>query len=208
MSLVDVPRVRQCEFMFAVPQSETPTCPSAAMTTPTPLLLTLAASVALAFATPAAGQTASTSTPATTRPASTTPATAPAPGAKPAPVAAEFAAMDGNNDGSVSTSEHEVAAAKMFAMMDADGDHNVTAAEMDAARQKIAGHAAGASEMNSAQKIRAIDTNHDGILSQTEHTAGAAAMFHKMDGDSNGSLSSQEFDAGRADMMQSGASGY
>ena len=63
--------------------------------------------------------------------------------------------------------------------------------------QKITGQATQGA-INSAQKIKAIDSNQDGILSQTEHASGSAAMFQKMDGNSDGKLTQQEFDAGHA----------
>ena len=46
--------------------------------------------------------------------------------------------------------------------------------------------------------FKAMDSNEDGILSQTEHAAGSAAMFQNMDGNSDGKLTAQEFDAGHA----------
>lgn len=174
------------------------------MAAPNPRLLALAGILALTFAAQAAAQADTTKAPPSTT--STKPATPPPPGAKEMP-AAEFDAMDGNHDGKISSSEHEVVARKMFDMMDTDGDDNVIVAEMDAAHAKMTGHAAMANEMNSAQKIKTIDTNNDGILSQGEHADGSAAMFKRMDGNSDGSLSRQEFDAGRAGMMQAGAGG-
>ncbi len=55
--------------------------------------------------------------------------------------------------------------------------------------------------MSSADKIKALDTNHDGVLSEEEHVAGAKMMFDKMDTDKDGFLTKQEMEAGHAKMM-------
>ncbi|MFC5576850.1 EF-hand domain-containing protein [Lysobacter niabensis] len=116
---------------------------------------------------------------------------------------ASFKSMDGNGDGMVSSAEHAQAVQQMFAGMDANHDGNVTAAEMDARhamhgdKEKAARPAGG---MSSADKIARMDTNGDGMLSASEHEAGAQSMFSEMDTDGDGSLSRQEVAAAHATM--------
>ena len=108
----------------------------------------------------------------------------------------DFGTADGNNDGRVSTSEHEAYAAAFFNRIDKNQDNNVTAAEIDAAAGIIAGRAPGQAQVNAAYRIRQHDTTGDGQISKTEFAAGAVARFRWMDVNSNGELSPQEFAAG------------
>jgi len=113
----------------------------------------------------------------------------------------EFKAMDTNGDGKVSSEEHAAAAKKMFETMDANKDGKVTAAEMEASRQKITGKKPGAGEMSAAEKIKAVDTNGDGILTAEEHAAGSRMMFSRMDTNRDGFLSKAELEAGHVKLM-------
>jgi hypothetical protein len=115
-----------------------------------------------------------------------------------------FQKMDTDGDGKISAAEHAAGAESMFDKMDANKDGKVTAAEMDAAHEHIAGKTAKP-HMSSADKIRVVDTNGDGVLSREEHVAGAKMMFDRMDTDKDGFLSKAEFDAGHAKMMSKGA---
>ena len=115
---------------------------------------------------------------------------------------AEFAAMDTNKDGKVSVEEHAAASKKMFHMMDANRDGKVTAAEMTAAHPRVTGKKAKKSDMSSADKIKVIDTDGDGILTAEEHAAGSRAMFEKMDTDKDGFLTNDELAAGHAQMIK------
>ncbi len=132
----------------------------------------------------------------------------------------KFKAMDADGDGAISATEHAAGASKMFGELDANRDGNVTAAELDARHgMKSASASSGmtsndASAMTSndaamddrrgksAEKISALDTNGDGMLSASEHEAGARSKFSEMDTDGNGSLSQQELNAGH-DAMKS-----
>lgn len=118
---------------------------------------------------------------------------------------AAFQSMDANGDGRISSVEHSDAAKRMFDAMDADRNGKVTAAEMDAAHEKVTGMKAAAKDMGSAEKIRTIDTNADGILTAEEHAAGSKAMFEAMDANKDGSLTPAEFDAGHAKLLKKGA---
>jgi Ca2+-binding EF-hand superfamily protein len=111
-----------------------------------------------------------------------------------------FQMMDTDGDGKISAAEHAAGAKKMFDKMDADKDGKVTAAEMDAAHEQITGKSKKP-EMSSADKIKAVDTNNDGVLSEEEHVAGAKMMFDKMDTDHDGFLTKAEMEAGHAKMM-------
>jgi Ca2+-binding EF-hand superfamily protein len=123
-------------------------------------------------------------------------------GAEPSKTDTEFIKMDTNKDGKVSAAEHAAGAKKMFDAMDANQDGKVTAAEMDAAQQRVTGAKAARGDMPSADKIKVIDRDGDGILTAEEHAAGSRAMFVKMDADKNGFLSNAELEAGHASMMK------
>ena len=102
-----------------------------------------------------------------------------------------FETMDADGDGKISPDEHTAAATRMFDTMDANKDGKVTAAEMDGAQQKLLGkkHVKSAKgEMTAAEKIKIIDTNGDGVLTQDELSMAAMAMFEKMDTDKDSFL--------------------
>ncbi len=123
----------------------------------------------------------------------------------PAHKEAMFEMMDSNGDGKISADEHAAGAKKMFEKMDADKNGEVTAAEMDAAHDKMAGKAKTAerkAEMSSAEKIKMVDTNNDGMISAAEHEAGAKMMFDRMDTDHDGYLTKAEFEAGHEKWMK------
>jgi Ca2+-binding EF-hand superfamily protein len=109
--------------------------------------------------------------------------------------------MDSNKDGKISVTEHAAGARQMFQEMDANHDGKVDAAEMDAmhAQMKPADHSGPT--MSSADKIKTIDTNNDGVITAAEHEAGSRAMFAKMDADGDGNLTSTEMQAGHQKMM-------
>jgi Ca2+-binding EF-hand superfamily protein len=113
----------------------------------------------------------------------------------------EFAMMDANKDGKISAEEHAAGAKAMFEKMDKDKDGKVTAAEMTAAHKAITGHAAKKSDMSSANKIKAVDANGDGILTAEEHATASASMFTMMDTDKDGFLSKKEMAGVHASMM-------
>jgi hypothetical protein len=66
---------------------------------------------------------------------------------------------------------------------------------MDAAHERITGRKAKTTELSAAAKIKAVDTDGDGVLSAEEHAAGSKRMFEKMDGNKD------ELAAGHAKMM-------
>ena len=121
----------------------------------------------------------------------------------------EMKMMDANKDGKISATEHTEGAKQMFQAMDGNQDSRVTPVEMDAAHKPMKaadashGHedAKGTAEMSSADKIKVIDKDGDGVLTAKEHEQGAQEMFGKMDADQDGFLTSAEIKAGHAKMM-------
>jgi Ca2+-binding EF-hand superfamily protein len=126
----------------------------------------------------------------------------PAEQAKESNAYALFNAMDANADGKMSPDEHAAGAKKMFETMDANKDGTVTSGEMETAREKVAGQKSTKASMSSAEKIKVIDTNGDGVLTAEEHAAGSKRMFDKMDTDRDGFLSKEELAAGHEKMLQ------
>jgi Ca2+-binding EF-hand superfamily protein len=108
----------------------------------------------------------------------------------------DFGQADGNNDGKVSSSEHEAYAAAFFRRIDTNHDDKITAAEVDAAAGIVHGANPNAAQLGAAYRIRRHDTNGDGEISRTEYLAAAMARFRAMDADSNGELTPQEFASG------------
>jgi Ca2+-binding EF-hand superfamily protein len=112
-----------------------------------------------------------------------------------------FQMMDTNSDGKVSVDEHAAGAKKMFDAMDTNKDGKVTVAEMDAYHERM-GKKGRPGEMTSADKIKALDADGDGVLSADEHAAGARVMFDKMDTNKDGFLSKTELVSGHQHFMQ------
>ena len=101
-------------------------------------------------------------------------------------VEAEMRVMDTNKDGKISAAEHDTGAQQMFQGMDANQDSRVTSVEMDAGHKPLAsqdashGHKKGEThEMSSAEKIKVVDADGDGVLTAQEHAAGSKKMFGK-----------------------------
>ncbi len=110
-----------------------------------------------------------------------------------------FAKMDRDRNGRVTAAEHAAGARAMFQAMDADRDGRVTSDEMTAAQGKVG--SGKRYRMGSAEKIRVIDGNHDGVLSAEEHQAGSEVMFAMMDRNKDGRLTRAEYSAGHAKLL-------
>jgi Ca2+-binding EF-hand superfamily protein len=117
-----------------------------------------------------------------------------------------FVSMDTNHDGKVSMEEHAAAANKMFDKMDYNKDGRVTASEMEAAHKAITGHKAEKGEMTAAEKIKLLDTNGDGVLTEEEYRIGTKEIFEKMDTNGDGFLTMAEAKAGAEKYMHRKAS--
>lgn len=124
--------------------------------------------------------------------------------AKKGGIDAQFKAMDANGDSRLSREEHAAGAKKMFDAMDRSKDGKVIAAEMDASYEKITGRKAAPGDMSAEEKIKAVDTNGDRILTAEEHAAGSRMMFGKMDTNKDGFLSRSEYEAGDARYLKRG----
>jgi Ca2+-binding EF-hand superfamily protein len=109
--------------------------------------------------------------------------------------------MDTDKDGRISAAEHAMGAKKMFDKIDKDYDGRVTATEMDAHHKDMPGAHSSKPMKSSADKIKAIDTDSDGVISAEEHEKGSQKMFRKMDKDEDGTLSRAEVQAEHDRMM-------
>ncbi len=111
-----------------------------------------------------------------------------------------FKSMDANTDGKISSDEHAQSAATMFSSMDANQDGQVTVAEMTAFKESK-GKKSDKAELVAAEKIRLIDQDGDGVLTSTEHAQGARLMFERMDTNTDGFLTKEEFVKGHEKML-------
>jgi len=112
-----------------------------------------------------------------------------------------FSKMDADGDGRVTAAEHARGARAMFIAMDRNGDGRVTAEEMTAAQPAVGSGTAESRALPAADKIRAVDRNHDKVLTLREHVAWAREMFARMDGNRDGRLDEAEYTAGQARLM-------
>lgn len=116
--------------------------------------------------------------------------------------AREFAMMDTNKDGKISSEEHATGASAMFRKMDGNQDGSVTAEEMAMGHKAVTGKAAAKFDLSAHDKIKVVDGDGDGKLTAAEHVKASAAMFANMDADQDGFLSKQEMAAGHAAMLK------
>jgi Ca2+-binding EF-hand superfamily protein len=122
--------------------------------------------------------------------------------AVPSSAEAELQMMDTDKDGKVSASEHALGAKAMFDAMDKDKNAVVTTAEMDSVQKsKARPGETSPGKLTSADKIKVIDTDHDGDLSADEHIAGSQKMFSMMDTDKDGALTAAELHTGHKMML-------
>jgi EF-hand domain pair len=98
---------------------------------------------------------------------------------------------EGNADGGITAEKHAASAAKRFEMMDKDRNGKITRDEIEASHGAESIVWANHPESD-VQKIRDLDTNHDGVLSVKEYSAGSQRMFDILDVDGNGVLTPEE----------------
>jgi len=134
---------------------------------------------------------------------SDTVATAPATATPVPPVTADpaatkpllnFAGMDSDGDGLVSSAENAKASQTIFQAMDLDHDGAVTLAEMDAARDAIGKRP----DFSSEKLIETADADHDGKLTLGEWVAASNARFARFDANKDDTLTLAEWQAGIA----------
>lgn len=98
---------------------------------------------------------------------------------------------EGNADGGITAEKHAASASKRFEMMDKDRNGKITRDEIEASHGAESIVWANHPESD-AEKIRDLDTNHDGVLSVAEYSAGSQRMFDILDVDGNGVLTPSE----------------
>lgn len=112
-----------------------------------------------------------------------------------------FGLMDENGDGKISSIEHASAHENRFAAMDANDDGVLTFEEFSSFRMgpgpKDGGQGKKQNKMATKKQVmfEKMDTDHDGKVSQAEFNAFAAAMFAKADANDDGAVDEAEFAA-------------
>lgn len=108
----------------------------------------------------------------------------------------DFAAVDLNADGEITSEELAAYRARNFAEMDTDASGTLDQAELLAAAQ-----ARNAERMatRTARMIERADTDADGVLSQAEMDTARRGgdLFERLDTDDSGSVSQAELEAAR-----------
>lgn len=115
---------------------------------------------------------------------------------------ADFATLDTDGDGSITEADLEARAAERFARADADSSGGLTAAEMAAMAEIIRQEQMVA---RLAERIARIDVSGDGEVQIEELQARMPAtvhLFDLLDGDNDGAISAEEFDAARVEMAE------
>jgi hypothetical protein len=107
------------------------------------------------------------------------------------PTARHFADMDDNRDGTLTQAEYETGADARFATLDTDRNNRVSAAEVAAAHPVQRDGVPSA-----ADRIRALDQNTDGELTDEEMRDGADKAFIELDADKDGALDLTELRSG------------
>lgn len=101
---------------------------------------------------------------------------------------ARFTTLDDDDDGRIDFGEYAASATGKFVTMDIDGNGLVTPAEMDARRVALG----RMSKVSSADVIKPVDSDGDGMLAQWENEAIARREFDALDGDHDGYISRAE----------------
>jgi Ca2+-binding EF-hand superfamily protein len=112
------------------------------------------------------------------------------------PVTAMIKLLDTNHDGKISVTELAAGAKVRFDAMDVDHNGRVTTAEMDASNKAGTKGAYTAQSVSSATRIKAMDSNNDGMLTADEYAAYAKAQFDAMDSNHDDQLSEDELRIG------------
>jgi Ca2+-binding EF-hand superfamily protein len=116
-----------------------------------------------------------------------------------------FQEIDTNSDGKISSDEFAAAHKAKFEKMDTDHDGKLTAEEMTAAHekhQKMGGKTDDKTKAMVIERIKIMDTNGDGVITEEEFVTDSKARFGKMDTDHDGYLTKAELKAGRQKAME------
>jgi Ca2+-binding EF-hand superfamily protein len=99
-----------------------------------------------------------------------------------------FTTLDDDDDGHIDFGEYAARSTGKFVTMDSDGNGLVTPAEMDAHRAALG----RPSRVSSADVIKPVDSDGDGMLAQWENEAIARREFDALDTDHDGYISRAE----------------
>lgn len=111
-----------------------------------------------------------------------------------------FERLDADGDGRVTRGEMTEARRAGFERADRDGDGILSAAEI-AARQERARRFARMAEAGASERLARLDGDGDGALTFEEFDADMP-VFRLIDADGDGAISRAEFDRARAALMQ------
>ena len=101
---------------------------------------------------------------------------------------ARFTTLDDDDDGRIDFGEYAASATGKFVTMDIDGNGLVTTAEMDAHRAALG----RMSRVSSADVIKPVDGDGDGMLAQWENETIARRLFDTIDRNHDGVLTKDE----------------
>jgi Ca2+-binding EF-hand superfamily protein len=101
-----------------------------------------------------------------------------------------FDKLDANHDGVVTQDEYLAAATAMYQQFDAQGNGKVTAGEI-ASSPRAKERVAGATQ----RMVERLDTNGDGVVSQSEYLAAAQKRFTRLDKNGDGFIDANELPA-------------
>jgi Ca2+-binding EF-hand superfamily protein len=104
-----------------------------------------------------------------------------------------FKAMDANNDGFVTRTEHLAFTRSLFEKGDVDRDGGVSATEWNKVAETLPGEKMSAGV--TAAQLEKMDTDKDNKVSLSESEACATTAFTEADKDSDGQLNAAEFEA-------------
>jgi hypothetical protein len=122
-----------------------------------------------------------------------------------------FERLDTDGNDVIEPREIEAARRATFERADANNDDYVTGPEIDALRAEIAqeyGRGGGGARQRApegtrqADRIKAIDTDGDGRISQAEFMSGRDALVLRFDGNGDGSVTRAEMEEGAAKVRE------
>jgi Ca2+-binding EF-hand superfamily protein len=103
--------------------------------------------------------------------------------------------LDKAGNGYVTKDEFIAAATRRFARMDNNGDGKLTIDELGAGRHGHGPRQSDKAAQFAQKRLDKLDTNHDGVVTQAEYLAAAAAMYSQFDAQGNGKVTASEIAA-------------